>query len=54
MREPAAVDGKFAKRLVLDELFDLSLCQSLREVATGELRSILDRLIPIEARHLAF
>jgi hypothetical protein len=23
-------------------------------VATGELRSILDRLIPIEARHLAF
>jgi VIT1/CCC1 family predicted Fe2+/Mn2+ transporter len=39
---------------VLDELFDLSLYQSLREVASGELRSILDRLIPIEARHLAF
>jgi hypothetical protein len=54
MSEPAAVDRKLAKRLVLDELFDLSLYQSLREVASGELRSILDRLIPIEARHLAF
>ena len=54
MSEPAAVDRKLAKQLVLDELFDLSLYQSLREVASGELRSILDRLIPIEARHLAF
>jgi vacuolar iron transporter family protein len=54
MSEPAAVDRKLAKRLVLDELFDLSLYQSLREVASGELRSILDQLIPIEARHLAF
>jgi len=39
---------------VLDELFDLSLYQSLQSVATGELRSVLDRLIPIEARHFAF
>ena len=54
MSEPATVDRKLARRLVLDELFDLSLYQSLREVASGELRSILDRLIPIEARHLAF
>ena len=54
MSEPAAVDRKLAKRLVLDELFDLSLYQSLREVASGDLRSILDQLIPIEARHLAF
>jgi hypothetical protein len=53
MSEPAAVDRKLAKQLVLDELFDLSLYQSLREFASGELRSILDRLIPIEARHLA-
>jgi len=54
MSEPAAVDRTLAKRLVLDELFDLSLYQSLREVASGELPSILDRLIPIEARYLAF
>ena len=54
MSEPGAVDRKLAKRLVLDELFDLSLYQSLREVATGDLQSILDQLIPIEARHLAF
>jgi vacuolar iron transporter family protein len=48
------VDPKLARQLVLDELFDLSLYQSLRDVATGELREILDRLIPIEARHFAF
>ena len=34
--------------------FRASYYQPLREVASGELRSILDRLIPIEARHLAF
>ena len=54
MSEPAAVDGKLGRRLVLDELFDLSLYQCLRDIATGELRSILDQLIPIEARHFAF
>src|SRR5678815_4552503 len=40
--------------MCIRDRFDLSLYQSLREVASGELRSILDRLIPIEARHLAF
>src|SRR5262249_17316458 len=47
-------DPKLARQLVLDELFDLSLYRSLRTVARGELGSILDRLIPIEARHFAF
>src|SRR5881296_1314923 len=50
----ATVDRKLARRLVLDELFDLSLYRSLRPQATDELRAILDRLIPIEARHFAF
>lgn len=36
---------------MLDELFDLSLYQSLRNVASGKLRGILDQLIPIESRH---
>jgi hypothetical protein len=54
MSEPAAVDRKLGRRLVLDELFDLSLYQCLRDIATGELRSILDQLIPIEARHFVF
>jgi hypothetical protein len=53
--EAATDDRKHAKQqLVLDELFDLSLYRSLREVASGELQSILDRLIPIEARHSPF
>jgi len=49
-----AVEPKLARQLVLDELFDLSLYQSLRDVATGETRAILEQLIPIEARHYAF
>lgn len=45
MSEPRAADPKLARRLVLDELFDLSLYQSVRNVATGDLREILDQLI---------
>jgi VIT1/CCC1 family predicted Fe2+/Mn2+ transporter len=47
-------ERRLARRLVLDELFDLSLYQRLRELAPERLRAILDRLIPIEARHFAF
>jgi vacuolar iron transporter family protein len=49
-----AVDPKLARGLVLDELFDLTLYEALRPIATGELGSVLDRLIPIETRHFAF
>jgi vacuolar iron transporter family protein len=49
------IEPALAKQLVLDELFDLALYESLRDVATGgELRRVLDRLIPIERRHVAF
>jgi len=48
------IEPGLARTLVLDELFDLSLYEALREVATGELRSVLDRMIPIERRHVAF
>jgi hypothetical protein len=51
--QPREVDPRLARQLILDELFDLSLYESLRDAATGDLRSILDQLIPIEARHLA-
>jgi hypothetical protein len=54
INEPRSADPKLARQLVLDELFDLSLYQSLRNVASGELRAILDQLIPIEQRHFAF
>src|SRR3989449_1285741 len=54
MTEREAIDQELARRLVLDELFDLTLYRSLRALATGELGAILDRLIPIEARHFAF
>jgi VIT1/CCC1 family predicted Fe2+/Mn2+ transporter len=41
------------RRLVLDELFDLSLYRSLREFAGAGLRPVLDQLIAIEERHYA-
>jgi VIT1/CCC1 family predicted Fe2+/Mn2+ transporter len=54
INQPQAAHPKLARQLVLDELFDLSLYQSLRNVASGKLRDILDQLIPIESRHFEF
>jgi vacuolar iron transporter family protein len=49
------VDARLGKRLVRDELFDLSLYQALRRVAPpGHLQTVLDQLIPIETRHYRF
>jgi hypothetical protein len=36
------VDERLARRLVLDELFDLTLYRALRGVASGSLRNVLD------------
>jgi VIT1/CCC1 family predicted Fe2+/Mn2+ transporter len=49
----AAVDP-LARRLVLDEIFDLSLYRELRKFAKGSLGGILGVLIQTEARHVAF
>jgi vacuolar iron transporter family protein len=49
------IEPRLARALVLDELFDLALYQALRRVAPpGPLQSVLDRMIPIERRHVAF
>jgi len=42
------------RQLVQDELFDLTLYQSLLRVAPPGLRPILEQLIPIETRHYGF
>ena len=42
------------RQLVLDEIFDLSLYRALRGVASGRLRDVLDELIQVETRHVAF
>jgi len=47
-------DARLARRLVLDELFDLSLYQRLRRVGTPELTRTLDELIEVEKVHFAF
>ena len=43
-----------ARQLVLDEILDLSLYRSLRAIASGALRGMLDELIRVETRHVAF
>lgn len=48
------MDTRLGRRLVLDELFDLSLYRALRPLAAGPLATVLDQLIPIETRHYAF
>ena len=49
------MDARLGKRLVRDELFDLSLYKALRRTApSGHLQTVLDQLIPIETRHYGF
>ena len=43
-----------SRTLILDELFDLSLYRALREISRGKARTVLDNLIEVEVRHLAF
>ena len=47
-------DVRLGRRLVLDELFDLSLYRTLHAFAPADLRRTLDALIPIEMRHFTF
>jgi VIT1/CCC1 family predicted Fe2+/Mn2+ transporter len=47
-------DARLGRRLVLDEIFDLSLYRALHALAPSGLRSTLEALIPVEARHVAF
>src|SRR5215208_5503483 len=54
MRTDAAGDARLGRTLILDELFDLSLYRALRNIAQGDLRRMLDELIPTETRHFAF
>ena len=53
MSDPTT-DTRLGRRLVLDELFDLSLYRALHRIAPAPQRAILDQLIPIETRHHAF
>jgi vacuolar iron transporter family protein len=48
------IEPALARALVLDELFDLTLYERLRDISTGSLRTVLERMIPIERRHIAF
>jgi VIT1/CCC1 family predicted Fe2+/Mn2+ transporter len=48
------IEPALARALVLDELLDLALYERLRDIATGSLRTVLERMIPIERRHVKF
>ncbi len=54
MTPSATADARLGRQLVLDEIFDLSLYRALRDIATGSLRGVLDELILVETRHVAF
>jgi VIT1/CCC1 family predicted Fe2+/Mn2+ transporter len=54
MQGAHGLDAGLGRRLVLDELFDLTLYRSLQRVAPPGLQAILDQLIPIETRHYGF
>jgi predicted membrane protein (TIGR00267 family) len=47
-------DPKLARMLILDELFDLTLYQAMRNFISPASQKVLDELIVVETRHLAF
>lgn len=47
-------DPALARTLILDEMFDLALYRTLRDVADTSLRDLLHELIEIETHHVAF
>lgn len=53
MSEPQH-DHRLARTLVLDEVFDLALYKALHETAKGDLCKILEELVRVETRHIAF
>ena len=50
----SGADEALGRRLVLDEIFDLSLYRALHRIAPADLRRTLQALIPVETRHVAF
>jgi len=51
---PSNPDAQLGRRLVLDEIFDLSLYRALLAIAPAGLRPMLEALISDETRHVAF
>ena len=51
---PGTLDARLGHRLVLDEIFDLSLYRALHSFAPAGLRRTLEALIEAETRHVAF
>ena len=54
MAQPPVHDPRVAEGLILDELFDLRLYTTLRDVTTGSLQTMLGELVRIETTHVAF
>lgn len=54
MQNTEYVSPEFARQMILDELFDLSLYKRFREISGPELHPTLDELIKVENGHLGF
>jgi len=47
-------DHELGRRLARDELFDLALYEKLRDMESGELKSVLSNLVVVEEGHVKF
>ena len=47
-------EAAIGRSLILEELFDLTLYRKLESIASGNTKTMLGELIPIEARHVQF
>lgn len=47
-------EEELGRRLALDELFDLALYRKLRDMESGEVRSVLTKLAQVEEGHVGF
>jgi hypothetical protein len=45
---------KLARKITLDELFDLAFFKELHELESGEVQVVLSRLFATEQRHVTF
>ena len=49
-----SADPKLRRNLILDERFDLMLCQKFRGMTKGDLKTLLENLIEVEKKHVEF
>ncbi|MER3423016.1 MAG: hypothetical protein C4293_07045, partial [Nitrospiraceae bacterium] len=52
--KPLERNPRLARKLILDEVFDLALYKALLDITDGNLREIVEELVHIETNHVSF